>query len=212
MTLKIPILGFLLPLFAACVPVNSCFESARMLHPGQSELRGSCSDYYTGNGGGDKQLTNRNYGFGYAYGVSKRFNLRFRTEIMQFPEQKGKSFYYYDIAGKWSLLYNRIAVEVPLGIYSTGDEIPALVLSPRLFFTPVSGQYFEATLSVKTDFFFLPDVGMPFGFVFGLGISNDLDRWALRPEFGIGSGIGENSISITGGIGFNYNISGNRKK
>lgn len=189
---------------SGCVPINSAFESAKMLEKNQLELKGNYSSYYFAEDEAD--LANRNYGIGLGYGINNKLNIKLRYELISFPENTTDFYHYYDIAPKYSLIENKWAVIFPVGVYAAKSEEPTFVLSPRILYTYSYNQYLEITGSVKSDFFLVEDADLPVGFTLGLGISNHFDIWALRPEAGYMFDPGDEDQAFTFGIGLNYNF------
>jgi hypothetical protein len=72
-------------------------------------------------------------------------------------------------------------------------------LGPRCFFTFRRSDSFELNVIPKVRIFIADGVSFMHGISVGLGISNNLDRWAVRPEIGYDS-----YFSI--GVGLSVNI------
>lgn len=196
-------------LFVSCfAPIHSTFESARMLDQGQISLRGSYSAYYGlsypddifGN-------TNNNLGLAIGYGNSDRFNMAFRFERLNTKVQAIELFNqeydfgnlsYVELSGKLQLRPDRIAVSLPMGMYFFRQGT-VFSLDPRLFLTFGGRGNFDfsiipnAQLLVGSGGIVIP------GVIFGCGFSSDLDRWAIRPEFGFNG-------FLNFGVGMNYNL------
>ncbi len=195
---------YFLFVFSGCVPVNSIFDSAKMLEQNQLEIRGNFSPYYYTEDGNELEKSNQNYGIGLGYGVSPKLNLKFRYELISFPDNITEYYHYYDIAPKFSLIENKWAIIFPLGVYAAKSEAPTFVLSPRILYTYSYNQYFEITASVTSDLFLVEDADLPIGLNLGFGVSTHLDKWALRPEAGYMFNPGGDGRAFTFGIGFNY--------
>ena len=198
---KILICGLLLTLFGACVvPLNTGFESARMLKKGETELTGNYT-HYSFSDEGESGSVNNNFGLRIGYGFSDRINLKLRYERLVPTEEGASGINYIDLAPKFRLLPGKIAATLPLGMYFSEDETE-FVISPKMLFTYPASNRFEATLAAKADIFPEDDGNVYLGFNLGLGLSANLDRWALRPEIGLMVDPDESGLVWAWGIGF----------
>ena len=198
------ILSFLLN--NACAPLNSSFESARTLKKGEVELMGNYSKYKFVEDG-ESEDTNDNFGLRIGYGVTDNFDVKLRYERLS-PEL-GTDANYLAVAPKFGLKKDYIAFTIPVGAYfikTEGESESEFFTSPKLLFTYLVSKKFEATFASKADIFFEEDADMLLGFNLGLGFSNDLNRWAIRPEVGMMINPGEEGSVWTFGVGINYNI------
>ncbi|TNE68464.1 MAG: hypothetical protein EP344_01320 [Bacteroidetes bacterium] len=191
----------LLLLDACVVPINTSFESARMLQKGAGELTGHYT-YYTVHDDESTEGINNNFGLRLGYGIADAVDIKARYERLVPKEEGASGINYIDLAPKVALWPGRIAGTVPVGVYFD-DEDHEWVISPKLLFTLPANDQFEATFAAKADIF--PEEGADdyLGFNLGFGISNNLNRWALRPEVGVLINPGESGSSWAWGIGFN---------
>jgi len=209
------IVGFLsIILLSGCfAPMNTVYESARTPNAGEFELSGNYSHYYPF--WVDTvyllQPTNRNYGGSLAFGLSDNFSMKFRYERMnvesiQFWDikirEEGENideFDYFEIGGKLALWKDHIALSLPVGMYRNGEN-NMTTMNPRLFLT-LGGDKFEFSVIPKATILFGEDeiIAIP-GATIGFGFSNDLNKWAIRPE------IGFDGLFVNAGIGINYQI------
>ena len=142
---------FLASLSACVVPINTSFESARMLDAGESELLGHYSHYRASNEG-DSDGVNNNFGVRFGYGLTQNIDLKARY-IRLVPVEEGASgVNYVEVAPKFGLLPGRIAGTVPFGLYFAEDD-SEFVISPKLLFTYPASNQFEATVAAKADIF-----------------------------------------------------------
>ena len=202
-------------LCSACfAPINSTFESARLLDKGEIELQGNYSSYHgsTFLEDGSSNINN-NVGLAVGYGISDRFNMKFRYERMKIKagdfeflgeEIKLPVINYFEISNKFQLKQDKIAFSLPLGIYTTklGESV-RFVLDPRFFFTFFQNEKFEVNLIPKAHIFIGNGVVFMPGMNLGLGFSNDLNKWAIRPEIGFDG-------YFTYGVGANFYIKPNK--
>ncbi|MBK8969617.1 MAG: hypothetical protein IPM36_23740 [Lewinellaceae bacterium] len=197
---------FLSALSACVVPINSSFESARMLGKGNAEAMGHYSHYLV-NAEGESEAVNNNFGLRLGYGISDRFDLKMRY-IRLLPKEEGASgVNYLDLAPKVAIVPGIFAGTMPIGLYFAEDETQ-WVFSPKLLYTYPANNMFEATLAAKADIFPDDDGEVYLGFNLGFGMSQNLDRWAIRPELGFMVNPGESGTIWSFGIGFNAVLPG----
>ena len=179
------IAGLFLSLFAACVvPINTGFESARMLNKGETEVMG----HYTYNSfteGGESDGVNHNFGLRLGYGLTNGVGLKARYVRLVPVEEGASGVNYIDLAPKFSLWPDRIAATVPFGLYFSDDE-SEFVISPKFLFTYPASNRFEATIATKADIF-------PEGEDVYLGLN-------LGFGFTIGNALADKSMAFTAGL------------
>ncbi len=191
-------------------PINLTFDSARTLDKGEVQVQGNYSKYlyYYGS---DSENNNSNFGGRIDYGVSDKYNLKFRYEKLysknEFYElldiNKQISLNYIEVESKIQLIPNQLAVGLPIGYYFGNKNISEglTVIDPRIYITMFSkSNTFELSIIPKCHVFIDKKNIIPFpALSIGLGLSNDLKKWALRPEVGF-------DTNFSFGIGVNYNI------
>ena len=201
---------FLLSLSACFPPINSTFESARTLGNNKMDLTGNYSAYTAHNDGESEQVSN-NLGIRLGFGITERFDIKMRYERISLSGE-GTGLNYLELSPKVSLIRNKIAAILPLGLYFD-EEGHAFVLSPKFIYTYPANTKFDISFSTKADIFLEKDVDdILLGFNIGFGLSTDLEKWAVRPEFGLMINPGEDGSLLTFGIGFNYILSTNTTK
>lgn len=228
------IVSFLsITLLSGCVtPITAVYESARTLDAGEIELKGSYTNYYIPDS--DTEINkpfNRNYGGSIGLGLSKGFNMNVRYEsinspaynyldslelfegfVLEFDDEDFaplRKLDYVEFGPKVALLKDHIALSVPIGIYRFREDNLhlATTVNPRLFFTfGDRNDKFEMSIIPQGRFIFYEDDWdvLP-ALSVGMGFSNDLNRWAIRPEVSY-SGF----LSI--GVGFEYRIPTKKKE
>lgn len=191
-----------LSLFSGCIaPINTSFESARMLQKGDFEASGRYTHYrFTDNG--ESQTANNNFGACVGYGIGNKFNMKLRYERLLIPggESSSPGLNYIDLAPKFQIVPGKIAGTLPIGLYFDESDTK-YVLSPKLLFTYPAKDKFEATLAAKADIFPQDGGDVYLGFNLGIGVSSNLNRWALRPELGLMVKPGDSGIAWAYGIG-----------
>lgn len=211
--LKPPIFLYLLipvMLLSACVaPVNSAFESAKMLKKGEVEVQGNSSAYLnTEPHVYDLQNVNNNFGAAITVGVSEKYNAKLRYEALVLTTNQyqvldtsftiPRVFNYVELGNKISLVKDKLAINIPLGFYIVGEGV-TMLLKPRLLITISNSQYFELNIIPRAHIGITDDLTVFPSLNIGLGLSKDLNKWAFRPEVGWDG-------HFTAGIGFSYFI------
>lgn len=189
----------------AFAPVNNQYEKAGTLKKGNIELSGAFTGY-TAAGGSENINTNNNLGFRVGYGVSDKFDLKFRYERLMPGSNYGKAFddedfkgaNYFSVIPKFAIIPEKLSFSIPVNYYSFSDEFDGegnaslAGITPQLFYTFTNGKNTaDFTLGVKADCFLGGGVSLFPGATIGAGFSKDLSKWAVRPEVGatfIGSG------------------------
>ncbi len=206
-------------------PINLTYESARMLDDGQVSLQGSYSRYSVINGDsvGTANLNN-NFGFALGYGVSEKYSLGIRYEHLNMTPDFNAIFGedidwgdlekmdFFEFNNRIRLKEDVLALSIPLGFYlytSFDTESPSgfgyMSIDPRLYLTLFgSSDIFELTIIPKVHLLVAGFGGIAVfpGIALGIGLSSDLDKWAIRPEigydrflsFGVGANINFNTV------------------
>jgi hypothetical protein len=186
----IPFLGSLAVF--SCVPVFSDLQSARTVGAGQVELTpfASINDAQT------------EYGANLAVGLTQTIDLRARYEYLTMGDGEGTGV--FGIGPKFGLVPGRIAAFLPVGNALNPDYSDNWQFQPTLLFTqPIVEDKFEATLSPKYLVYFCESCGGFFATNLGFAWGKDLNRWALRAEYGRifdEGGVGQFSM------GFSFNL------
>lgn len=192
-------------LFTGCVaPINSTFESAKLMDKGGIEVQGSYSRYYGSSLDDDDNNTNNNFGAAVGYGISDKFTAKLRYERINVTSSESFfdievdefSMNYFELSGKYSFVEDRIAASLPIAVYESEGEL-LFGIDPRVFFTFGKSQTFEFNIVPKIHILFGDEIETTPGINFGFGISKNLKEWAIRPEIGFDG-------YTTIGLGLNY--------
>jgi hypothetical protein len=168
-----------------CVAPFSELQSARLAGKGRHEI----TPMYTTvsfSEEGESEKIQSHYGLHYAAGLSERVDLRLRVEHIALAESDGEGGYFVVGAGpKFALVPDRLAIYTPVG-FAFGSDIDVgetFQFHPALVGTVAFGQQIEVNPSVKL---LVPLSGgdVQVAANIGLGLSADVTRWAIRPEFG----------------------------
>jgi opacity protein-like surface antigen len=199
---------FGLALAAVLLSQSHCvvaYESARMLPKGGAEVKTALThvrERYEGEG--DK--LNNGFGLGLGYGVTDRVNLKVRYERISVEG----SLNYFAFGPKIALKPNKVALLVPFGAYFEDGE-SEWGMHPAVLFTNSKNNKVETTLGLRADVFFEEDADLLLGLNLGFGLSQDLNRWAIRPDIGLTFNPGEKGFFWTLGAGAEYRFSTNGK-
>ncbi len=171
----------------AIAPVNTCFESTRILSKGQMECMGSYTAYFI-NSSDESENVNNNLGLRIGYGFSDKFDLKLRYEhLIPALDDDDININYFALSPRFSLKKDRITAALDLGKYFSSAENEetesTTVISPRFAFGNSTGKKFDFTLTTKLDIFPEEKEDNTFlGINFGCGLSSDLDKWAFVPK------------------------------
>ena len=219
--------SIILMLLSGCfAPVNLTYESARTLRKGEVDVQGNYSRYcdIEGSLNNDYETTNynNNYGFKIGYGLKDGHTIKLRYEKLLVNQDNYsfgsldfsdpfESVSYIEVENKFKFKRwdKDIAIGIPVGYYFikydnlSSDGI--LAIDPRIYFTtPLNASNtFELNIIPKAHMFLSEGIGVNPGISVGFGFSNDLSKWAIRPEFGydgyfsFGVGLNVNLISVT---------------
>lgn len=195
-------------------PVINQYEKAGTLKKGNFELLGSFTGYSVAGDGGSASINN-NFGFRAGYGISDKVDVKLRYERLKpsthMDYENSNSVNYISLIPKFSLVQDQFALLVPVSHYFAkaekdpqGEEIEEAYsfssITPHLIYTYTNAKHtFDFTPGVKADILFAGDGGgLLFGATLGAGFSNDLNKWAIRPEVGV--------LSIGAGAFVSYGI------
>ena len=185
-----------------CLPYVADQQSATLLAPGKSEFTPSVS-YVSFSSEDETEHVQTHFGVRAAVGVARRVELRGAYERVQ-VEDADDGVNVIGFGPKIGLVPNRVALYVPFGVV-TGPDIESSetwTAVPTLLVRAISGRTFELVPSIKA---FVPVSGSDrdvfVGLHLGAGISNDLSRWALRPEVGVVRNPGEKGTTFGFSLG-----------
>jgi hypothetical protein len=210
--------------FSSCIvsPVGSHFESANTIEKGKIQLAGSYTKTdMTFDGEIDK--LNYNIGVTAGYGVSDRFDIKFRyIKLTQFKEEgSDQSFGYnfFSLSPKFKIVDKYFSAKLPFSLYQwseqgdpgSGTSTEAgntFTITPTLIGTlPVVENQVDVTIIADYEFFLEEDAEDYLGFSLGFGFSKDLNAWAIRPEVGYQFSPEDADFGfLTYGIGINYDF------
>ena len=167
--------------------VTSDLQSARLVGPGNFEITPS---YTMGSlsGNGETERTTNQFGVQVARGLTPRIDLRLRYEYIDIAPEREEGFNILGFGPKFGLVEDRLADHMPVGFAFGGnvdDSSESWMFRPTVLFTHTINDHAEITTAGKGVIWLTEDDIDPLlGANLGLGLSSDLDRWVVRPEFG----------------------------
>jgi hypothetical protein len=169
----------------SCAPVFSDLQSARTVGHNRAEITGSYSSVNYAEDGESDDIQNHT-GFQVAYGVSEKTDLRFRYERIWFKEGEfddGVSI--WGLGPKFSISPKKVAFYIPIGNAFGEDNNDNWQLQPTFLFTlPLANDNIDLTLAPKYILTFCDECSDALAFNLGASFGQ-LDRWALRLEYGL---------------------------
>jgi hypothetical protein len=202
---------FLIGWLAGCAPVFSELQSARTVGKNRFEVTPAYSAAYASfkdeDINGDKVQSH--IGVRANYGLTSRLDIGLRFErIWPTEAELDEGVSIIGVSAKMALLENRVAVSLPLGRGLGEDSKESWQLHPTLLLTlPAVPDKVDITLAPKYLLTFCEDCEDLFAVNIGLALSNDLNKWAIRPEYGLLYNPGEKghysqfSLGITFALG-----------
>ncbi|MBN1926278.1 MAG: hypothetical protein JW798_10610 [Prolixibacteraceae bacterium] len=209
---------FLLFLAGCWSPVNLTYESARTVNKGEVELQGNTSGYYSllsslVSSSSEINSNNDNFGIKIGYGITDFYTLKaryeritwnFATDYYLFDLSEMKYLNYFEIENKFKFKNANVAIGIPLQYYSftkvNGINSGYFCVDPRAYFTFINtSNSVELNVVPKVHLIFLEEIIIRPAISIGLGLSDDLDKWAIRPEIGFNG-------CFSFGVGLNVNI------
>jgi hypothetical protein len=76
-----------------------------------------------------------------------------------------------------------LSLGVPVGLFFIKDKFFS-VIDPRIYWTIRENDKLEFTVTPKAHLLISGGFGVMPGITFGVGLSSNLDQWAIRPEIG----------------------------
>jgi hypothetical protein len=197
-------------ILAGCAPVFSELQSARTVGKNRLELTPAYSAAYATVEEMKGEKMQSHIGVRANYGLTSRFDVGLRYERIWLTEEAeaDRGISIVGVSAKMALLENRVAVSLPLGRALGEDSKDSWQLHPTLLLTlPAVPDKVDITLAPKYLLTFCEDCEDLFAVNIGLALSNDLNKWAIRPEYGLLYNPGEKghysqfSLGITFALG-----------
>ena len=190
-------------LLYSCAPVFSELQSARTVGKNKIEFTPSLSSVHFSKNL-DSEGVQNHIGIQTAYGITQKLDIRARYERFWLKEgdrQDGLSV--VGIGPKVSLVENKIAFFIPIGKSFSEDILDTWGIHPTLLFTlPALRDKIDLTLSPKYLWTFCDHCDDFIAVNLGVSLSTDLNKWAIRPEYGLLFNPGESGYFGQFSLGF----------
>ena len=150
--------------------------------------------------GGDK-IANV-YGGLLGIGAGERTEIQFRFDHFDFVDSD-RAYDFVSVAPKFDLVEDQLALLIPFGLYADdGLRGDSFQIHPGVLGTLQAGQFFEVNAAAKLMFPFDQEYLTWFNLGVGVGLSTDLDRWAILPELSYSICLNESEVDPV----FSYGI------
>lgn len=227
--LPLPV-GSILFLLTSCVsvtPVLNSYEKAGTLGSGNAEAAASYTGYNTS--AYDRSAhSHNNWGIRAGYGFSDRFDLKVRYERFTSTFLQGRrepAVHYFSLVPKLALAPRVLALSLPVSRYTYTEVIDGKSVSrevnsiaSQLHFTYTApGKRVDLTGGLKADFVYgqrgvQKEHDLLMSTSVGAGFSNNVDRWAVRPEVGFLYSAANATTYVSYGVGVQYTLLRKRHK
>ncbi len=194
----------------SCAPLSSDLQSARLvgkrrieITPGYSTVQ-FAEEKKQVDEKQSQETSGKLIGLQVAYGLSNKVDIRVRVEHFQFRDFTANVF---SIGPKVRLVKDRVALYLPVWFV---DFKPAQLQPTILLTFPIIKNKIEFNPSVKSIVSvggYDPTTGIMVAINGGLGISTDLSKWAIRPEYSLVRDISKGSQYRSFSIGLSLNLS-----
>jgi hypothetical protein len=137
------------------------------------------------------------------YGFSDRFSLYARYQWVKLLNVRDVDYHYVALEPKFGIIRDIAAVALPVGFFA-GQDVNAtesVQFHPTILFTIPVSQTFEVNLSPEAVVF-VPTFDYLLVINAGFGLSTNLDRWAIRPQFSVAVNPETRAPVFSGCIGF----------
>jgi hypothetical protein len=162
----------------------SSFQSAKLLEEGEIELTPSFGTTKFEMSGESAERVSDYFGIQLAHGASEKTNMRFRFERNEYARSSG-AMNFIGFEPKVRIVEDVFAFSFPIAVLFTDEFVDdGFQFQPSFHETIPINQHVEANFSQKILIFpSLPETLL--ALTIGAGLSTDLNRWAIRPEFGV---------------------------
>ena len=150
-------------MFTGCfAPVNSLHDTAKLLEKDEIQVKGNFSSYYNyTNGFAETNNINTNYGLSVATHLADGVDIGFRYEAINVRDgnlvtdiEEPLLVNFLEGRTKIRLIEDRIALELPLSLYFTGEGAFQYSFDPRLYLTYRPNKHIDFTIVPKVNFLY----------------------------------------------------------
>ena len=174
-----------LVLLAGCAAPFSDLQSAKTVGKAKAEITPSFSAIYIDDT--DTEHVQNHLGIQAAFGMSDSVDFRMRFERITLDKDGDNLFNVLAFGPKIGIVEDTVALNLPVGfaLSDSTDSSETWQFHPTLLFTLLSESNFELNTSAKA---LIPlkndEIDTLVAFNIGMGISGDMEKWAIRPELG----------------------------
>ena len=189
-----------------CAPVFSELQSARTVGKNRVEFTPSYSSVSFA-ADGEREKMQKHVGIQVAYGISDKIDIRVRYERAweEGGDIKEDGISIGAIGPKFNLLEDRVAFYIPIGRAFGEYTEETWQIHPTFLFTiPAVPDKIDITFAPKYLISFCEGCENLLAINLGLSFSDDLNRWAIRPEYGMLFNPGEEGHFSQFSIGVSY--------
>lgn len=207
MVTRLTLAAILIAALPGCAPVFSELQSARTVGQNRFEFTPSYSSVAMTAESETDGIQNH-IGLRAAYGITPRMDLRMVYERVWLKEDDfGDGVDVIGLGPKFSLVENMVAVSLPVGRAFGEETDDTWQFHPTVLLTlPAIPDKLDITLAPKYLFTFCEDCDDLIAVNLGLALSNNLKKWAVRPEYGLLYNPGEDGHFSQFSIGVTYSF------
>ena len=176
--------------FKSCAPVFSELQSARTVGQNRIEFTPSYSSVSSSSSQGTTEVQ-KHIGLQTAYGITPNVDIRARFEYLwlSYNNSFKNGIYVLGMGPKICFIKDRLSFYLPIGKAFDKDfnaDSKTWELHPTLLFSiPVIKNKFEFNFSPKYLLMLNEGSDNLLAFNFGLALSDNFSKWAIRPEYGL---------------------------
>jgi hypothetical protein len=195
-------------LFLALIPglLSSCFvfsspQSARMLHRQQLDI--GIESNATNVKQGARAYDSFGLGARAGYGISDRVSLYARYQWIKLANVRDVNYHYVSLEPKFGIVRDIMAAALPVGFFAGQDVslTQSVQFHPTILFTIPISQKLEVNLAPEAVVF-VPTFDYLLALNGGVGLSANLDQWAVRPQVSVSVNPETKAVVFSGSIGF----------
>jgi hypothetical protein len=198
------VLGVSLSAGGCFLPPAANVQDARTVGKGQVRAAGYWSGLNdTDASEGESAKLADEFGGIVGVGVSESAELQLRLERLDYAEESD-GYQFVSFSPKFGLVADRLAVMVPIGLYF-GEDVEwqeTFQIQPAIIGSVPVSEKFEVNMSGRVALPFNSDL-YTWGILgFGVGLSSDLDRWAILPEISYSIALDDDTDEVSNILGY----------
>lgn len=186
---------------SACMPPMANLQSARTLGPDESRIAGYAGTIKEERESGSVTTAKA---MGFLIGVGGDWSeLQFRMDRLQPPDTESSTTF-LSLATKFRLVDDVLALHFPVGFY--WGSVNSLQLQPGAIATLPVSRYLQVNTAARVTVPLQTELDSWVVTNLGLGLSTNVERWAIMPEMGYAMNIsrGSGNPLYTFGVGVTF--------